>query len=77
MAYGQSNGTDQEHALLSQVDQYADYVTEFFQQYGYLELAWLHHVSRRRFGHAAGSLDAFRELIPAQQERTVSLLLNR
>ncbi|KAK4686173.1 hypothetical protein P7C73_g3957, partial [Tremellales sp. Uapishka_1] len=46
----------QPHALLSQDEVYGSLLTEFFRINQYPELAWLHHISCKRYGEAAKAL---------------------
>lgn len=48
--------SDHRHALLGQDKVYASLVTKFFETRSYPELAWLHHLSCRRYGDAAADL---------------------
>ncbi|WVR03681.1 hypothetical protein IAU60_000676 [Kwoniella sp. DSM 27419] len=44
------------HELLSQDEVYGALVSRFFEEHEYPELAWMHHLACRRYGHAAGAL---------------------
>jgi nuclear pore complex protein Nup133 len=47
---------DHRHALLAQDKVYSGLVSRFFESRNYPELAWMHHLSCKRYGEAASDL---------------------